>query len=251
MMISISGDCKKEEIVKKFNEIFGDWAPQKVDFPEIQTVKQEFRPGVFFVNKNTDRTIVYIGHQGITRDNPDRYAIEIMDFILGSGGFNSRLRVRLLCDEGISRYSNSTFDVSERAIGYFYAACYTKSDSTIKAALIIKEELEKIRNKPVTQTELDLTKNSILSKLAISFDEPSARALNLMMLEYNNMPSDFYEAYIDNIRKTTVADVQRVANKYIQLDKLTYVITGNPEKFDKPLSTLGNPIEIKPDGAKK
>jgi zinc protease len=66
----------------------------------------------------------------------------------------------------------------------------------------------------------------------------------LMSLEFDNRPRDLLKTYLDNIRKVTKEDVLRVARTYLQPDKLSIMVVGKPEDFEKPLDAFGKVTTI-------
>jgi predicted Zn-dependent peptidase len=247
MMFAVVGDFKKEDIIKKFDTLFSDWQQANVDLSSLQTTNEAYKPGVYFVKKDIDQAYILMGHLGITRDNPDKYAISVMNYILGGGGFNSWLMEKVRSDEGLAYSVGSYYSIFDRVLGPFFAYSTTRSDASVKALLLMKAQIEKIRKNQVTQKQLDWAKNSLINSFIFEFEDPVEQAKNLMYLEYNKMPLDYYQKYTENIGKITVADVKRVADKYLQPDKMTIMMVGNPDKYDKPLASIGsgNPTEIK------
>lgn len=244
MMFAIVGDFKKQEMIDKFNQLFGDWKKSRVDLSGLQTFEKKFFPGVFFVKKDVDQSYIRMGHLGVKRDNPDCYAIRIMDYILGNGGFNSWMTEKIRSDEGLAYAVYSYFNTISRNYGTCGAVCSTKSDSTVKAAKLMIEQINRIRSEMVPDDKLKWAKDSIINSFLFEFDDPFDQTLKLMTLEYQNISPDYYEKFCENIRKVTAQDVNRVAKEYLEPSKLTIIVVGNVEKFDQPLSALGKPKEI-------
>jgi zinc protease len=99
--------------------------------------------------------------------------------------------------------------------------------------------LDEMRTAPPTPTELQRAKDNILNSFIFRFDTPGKVLRERMAYEYYGFPSDWLEQYRAAIDKVTIADVKRVADKYIHKDQLAVLVVGNPGEFDKPLSTLG------------
>ncbi|MCD4782810.1 MAG: insulinase family protein [Candidatus Eremiobacteraeota bacterium] len=244
MMFAIVGDFDKKEMIKKFNKLFGDWKKEKVDFPKIKKVKKEYHPGIYFaVKENVNQSYIRAGHLGIKRTNPDKYAIKVMNFILGGGGFSSMMTEKIRSDEGLAYMVFSYFKTDNRDLGNTGTLCTTKSKSTVRVINLIQMIIRKMQSQNVSQAKLKWAKDSTINGFVFEFGNPGQQVNKLMMLEYNNMPRDYYEKYLDNIQKVTVEDVQRVAKKYLDPDKMTILVVGNPKDFDKPLKSTG--IEVK------
>ncbi len=243
MMFAVVGDFKTEDMVKKFEKIFGQWKEPKVSLPPIQTVKKIYVPGIFCVQKDANQTYILMGQLGVKRDNPDIYAIKVMNFILGGGGFNSYLVQRVRSDEGLAYSVFSSFDISSRVYGTFLAFCSTKTASSVKAMKLMLKQIHKIREKPVSKQKIDWAKTSIINSFYFDFNTPYKQTVRIMKLEYNRMPLGYYEKFVNEIRKVTVKDVQRVAQKYINPEKFTIMVVGDVGKFKKSLKDLGYPVQ--------
>ncbi len=239
MMIGISGDFDSKVVLAQLKKLFGDWKKSAEPLAAYPPVDPTPHPGVFLVTKDINQANINIGQLGIKRDNPDRYAIQLMNYILGGGSFTSRLTSRVRSDEGLAYRVNSQYDISSRDLGTFTAVCQTKAATAHKAIGLIMEEIRKIHDQGATETELKEAKDAAINRLVFTFDTPGKIVRNLMSLEYDGWPADFYKSYLDNYRKVTLADINRVAATYLTPDKMSLVVVGKPDTFDKPLDDFG------------
>ena len=249
-MIAISGDFNREELLKKLEAKLGDWEKGTVDFSGYQKYEKKFKPGVYYVDMKVDQSSIRIGHLGVSRDNPDRYALEVFNRIFG-GGFNSILNEKIRSNEGLAYYVGGGFRLDMKQYGTFTMGCATKPESTIKASRMMIDIMKQMRDEKVSEERLNLAKDYLINSFLYKFEDPIEVNRELLTLEYEKMPADYYKNYRENISKVTAEDVQRVAEKYLQPEQLTIVIVGNVKKFDKPLSELGNVEEIKLEDAGK
>src|SRR5207248_8518501 len=115
----------------------------------------------------------------------------------------------------------------------------TKSQSTVEAIQALYGQIDELKTKPVTDDEIKRAKDSILNSFIFNFDTPDKVLRERMAYEFYGYPLDFLEKYRAGIEKATVADVNRVAAKYLHKDQLAVLVVGNPKEFDKPISALG------------
>lgn len=195
MMFAVVGDFDKDEMVSRFKKIFGDWKKSEVDFSGLQKPARKYHPGLFYVEKDVNQSYIRMGHLGVKRDNPDRYAIEVMNYILGYGGFKSYITEKIRSDEGLAYSVFTYFNLSGRTYGTFGAICSTKSETTVRAAKLMLEQIKRIQNEKVTQKKLEWAKDSIINSFLFEFEKPFEQVIKLMLLEYNRMPRDFYQKY--------------------------------------------------------
>jgi zinc protease len=244
IMIAVSGDFDPDSIIQILNQSFAGWPKHEINFATIPTVNFEYKPGVFIVNKDITQANIRIGQLGIKRDNPDRYAIALMNYILGGGSFTSRLTTKVRSNEGLAYSVGSSFDISSRDYGLFTAHCQTKSSSAHKAVSLMLAEIKNIAQSPVDTQEFAMARDAYINQFVFNFTSPGQIVNQLMSLEYNKMPPDYYEKYLINIRAVTLDNIQRVAQTYLKPDSLTIMVVGNPATFDAAFDDFGPVKEI-------
>ncbi len=239
VIMGIAGDFDKEEIIKKIEEAFKDWKPGNVDFPQVPKIKEGFEKSVNFAFKDTNQSVIRMGHLGIKQNNPDYYAAMVMDDILGGGSFTSRLVKEIRSDRGLAYSVWSVFAAGKLDLGIFAAGCETKSESTYDVITLMRNIIEGMRNSHVSNEELQVAKDAIINSFIFGFTSNMQVVSQRINIQYYNLPEDYLEKYRENIAKVTKEDVLRVAKKYLHPDKLSLVVVGNDKKFDKPLSEIG------------
>jgi zinc protease len=244
IMMGITGDFDPVEIKNLLNKYFGDWQKKDVDLPSIPAVVDTPKPGVYMIYKDVNQASIRFGELGIDRDNPDRFAVSVMNYILGGGSFTSRMTSKVRSDEGLSYSVGTRYETDTRDLGVWYAFCQTKLSTTYKAMRLMLDEVERIRQGLVTDEELKSAKDSYINRYVFNFTTPDRIVDRLMELEFEGRPSNELQTYIENVRKVTKEDVLRVAQKYLIPENITYVVVGNPEKFDKPLDEFGKVTDI-------
>jgi predicted Zn-dependent peptidase len=244
VMMAISGDFNPDTIIQILNESFAGWSKQQIELGPIPEVNFEYKPGVYIVNKDISQANILIGHLGIKRENPDRYAIALMNYILGGGSFTSRLTTQVRSNEGLAYSVGSNFDISSRDYGLFTAHCQTKNSTAHKAITLMLDEIRKISQTRVDTQEFAMARDAYINQFVFNFTSPGQIVNQLMSLEFNKMPPDYYEKYLDNIRAVRIEDIQRVAQIYLKPESLTIMVVGNPADFDAPLDDFGTIKEI-------
>jgi zinc protease len=244
IMLGIWGDFDTEEMIQKIQKAFEQWQNVNVQFPEVPHVKYEFPRKVSMIRKeDVNQSNIYLGHIGGMRNNPDYFALILMNRILGSG-FTSRLFKNVRSREGLAYSVYGVYSANYDFPGLFYVGCQTKSEATIKAIRAMIEEVRKMTESQVTDEELALAKDSYLNSFVFNFDTKGEIVGRLMTYAYYGYPQDFLQKTKDSIEKVTKADVLRVAKKYLRPDDVQILAVGKPEDFDEPLSVLGHVDEI-------
>lgn len=236
-IFAISGDFNTKDMLAKLEASMKGWPVNKTALPEVPKPAAVPVAGLYTVHKaDVNQGRVSIGHIGGMRDTPDSYAIEIMNDILGGGGFTSRITSRVRSDEGLAYSAGSNFGLGTYYPGVFRAAFQSKNPTTSQAIDIIMEELNRVRTSKVTPEELETAKNSIVEFFPRIFATASQIAGTFAQDEYTKRRPDYWTTYRERIRAVTAEDVQRVADKYLQPDKMVVLVVGNIDEITK-----GNP----------
>jgi predicted Zn-dependent peptidase len=236
-IFAVSGDFKTDEMIAKLESAMQGWASIKMAVPPPPAPEFTPTPGIYVVNKaDVNQTRVSIGQIGAMRDNPDSYAISIMNEILGGGGFTSRITSRVRSDEGLAYSAGSSFGLGTYYPGDFRAAFQSKNGSASQAIQIVLEEIGKIRTTKVTPEELEIAKNYSIEVFPRFFATAAQIAGTFAQDEFTKRPADYWDTYRAKVKTVTADDVQRVAQKYLQPDRLVILVVGNVDEVVK-----GNP----------
>jgi zinc protease len=245
IILSVAGDFSRREILDKLERAFAGWKNVPVSFPAVTVPESDNKPGVYLVRKDVNQSVVRMGHLGVDKNNPDIYAIQVMNFILGGGGFESRLMSEVRTRNGLAYNVFSSFYPGRRFPGVFTAETETRADSTAKTISLMKSIIGGMTKQPVTDSEITQAKESIINSFIFAFTSSASVVNRKASLEYYGYPEGYLENYRDNLSKVTKDDVLRVARKYLRPDKMNLVVVGDQSKFDKPLSVFGKVDEIK------
>ncbi len=238
--IAVNGDFKNDEMLAKLNGVFGKWENEGAPKTSLKEPMDLEANAVNFIQKDISQSIIYMGHLGTSRYNPDNIAIKVMNLILAS----SRLMPKVRSDEGLAYIVYSRFDTYYAVGGMFFAFCQTKSETTFKAMDLMKREIIRMQSAPVTEAELKSAKGTLVNRFIFDFSDSSAIVRNLANLEYDAMPGDYYKTYMTKINAVTIADVQRVAKKYLHPDRMLYLVVGDRKRLGEQLKPFGEITEI-------
>jgi len=240
--LAIQGDFNSTEMRAKLEKLFADWTVKQPAPPQFPPVNHTPVPGVYSVEKKeVNQTNFYIGHLGGTLRDKDYPVLEVMADILG-GGFTSRLVKKVRSDLGLAYSVNANWSAEFDHPGMFLIGGGTKSESTVQALKVIREEVEKIRTTPVTDLELTEAKESTLNSFVFNFDSPSEVLNRLVNYEYYGYPKDWIFEYQKAIAAVTKADILRVAKEYLKPENFVIVTVGKPEDYGTPLTALNLPV---------
>jgi zinc protease len=182
------------------------------------------------VNKDLTQANIIMGHEGVPRNHPDYYAIQVMNYILGGGGFSSRAMESIRNQRGLA-YSVYSYFSAEKSHGTFAFVMQTKNETAEEAIRIARQEIGRLRDEPVSEQELSDAKDYLTGSFPLRFDTTRKVANFLAQVEFFQLGLDYPERYADLVRRVTREDVQRVAKEYLQPERLITVVVGNQKKI--------------------
>jgi zinc protease len=178
------------------------------------------------VDRSVVQATIIMGSGGIARSNPDYYRLQVMNYILGGGGFASRLMRIVRSKNGLAYGISSGFDAGKFA-GSFAVDTQTKNKSTNEALQLIVEQLRDMQEHPVSDAELASAKKYLIGSFPLKLDRQSSIASFILQVELYGLGLDYAERYPKLIGEVTKEDVQRVAQKYLHPDALILVAVAN------------------------
>jgi zinc protease len=238
MLLGVSGDFDARQMAATLRAQFGGWAKG----PAAPKPSGSFpgpRPGPYLIRKDdVNQSNIRLVHLGATRDNPDFYALEVMNEVL-SGGFASRLFSNLRSKKGLAYSVYGAVGMDFDHPGLFQASIVTNSGATARAIDGLIEEMDALKKAPVMAEELTVAKDGLLNAFVFRIDSKQRILSEKMTYEFYGYPLDLLEKYRPGIEKVTAEDVLRVSQKYLHPDRLALVVVGNEADFDRPLSSYG------------
>ncbi|MGZ6274652.1 MAG: M16 family metallopeptidase [Syntrophales bacterium] len=242
IMMSITGDISKGEAIAKIKQYLGSWnAPRNHNVVPPIPVKQKER--IYFLTKDTPQSIIICANLAPGKKEPDAYPFEVLDFILGSGGFKTRIFQEIRNERGLA-YSTGSFYTKRSDYGVFGAYAMTKSASTVTVLSLLRSIVQDVRIKAVGKKELGWAAKSINNSFIFPFQSADQIAGQQLMIEYDKLPLDYLATYRDKIAKVEPEDLKRVALKYLSPDETVTFILGNDSAYQEVISTFGNVSRI-------
>jgi zinc protease len=251
MILGVTGDFDPVVMERKLREAFSGMPKGPAADKNPPATMHPAKPGIYFVNKeDVNQSNIRLVDLGIRRDNPDYFAVEVMNEVFG-GGFSARLIQSIRTKQGLAYSVGGGVGSSYDHQGVAALGMGTKSETTVKSIEALNAEIGKMVNEPVTAAELKRAKEAILNSFVFEFDSKDKVLSERMTYEFYGYPADFLEQYRAGVEKTTGPDVDRVAKKYLHKDQMKTLVVGNQADFDKPLSALGpvTPVDITIPGA--
>jgi predicted Zn-dependent peptidase len=233
----VVGDVTPDRVVPLLETQFGKWdkgvapAHATLTAPALPAARQ-----VYIIDKpGAPQSQVRIGWVGVARSTPDYFPVTVMNTVLG-GAFSSRLNLNLREKHGYTYGAQSQFDMRLGA-GPFVAAAGVQTDKTADALKEFFAELEGI-GQPVPADELARAKHYVSLRYPLGFETTGDIATRLEQALVYHLPDDYFSTYVQKIEGVTAAEVQRVAQKYIQPERFAVVIAGDRAAIEPAVRAL-------------
>jgi zinc protease len=231
MILAIAGDFSPKSLEKELNLHLKDWEKSPLPVPKLPPVKKTMEAGTFLAAKNIDQTTILVGHFGEKRFNPDKYALLLLNDILGGDVMSSRLGRRIRSTLGLSYGIYSRFGLSTD-YGVFYVFAQTKGPATKQVISEIKKILTEISTgKTLTKEELEEHKKSVVNSLYAEYEPKFNFVKDEARFEYFGYPPNYLEYFRKKIQGVKLSQVRRAARKYLHPEALKVLIVGDEAKI--------------------
>jgi zinc protease len=244
LMIGVAGDFDTAQMKQTLQQVFGQIPAGEALALEFPEVDYGFPVSVNLVDKrDVNQSYVLLGHIGGMRSNPDYARLQVMNRVL-SGGFSSRLMQVVRSELGLAYSVFGSYGSGVWFPGTFTAGVMTRSDSTAAAVTAIVEQIRRLQDEPVSEAELEQTKDQFLNSLVFQYPSRSAVLLERMNNDYAGLPPDAFQQLIEEIRTVSIADVQAMARQYLRPGSLQILVVGNAEELGEQLQGFGPVSQI-------
>ena len=245
----IIGDVEFEEIKSKVTDLFSSWKSKEVLADSFPEPKNPEETEVIFVDmpNGVQSVVTVINSIDFNKKESDYFSALVATRILGGGGAG-RLFNNLREDKGWTYGSYSSISESYKTKGLVLAQAQVKNEVTDSAAVELLVELEKMRNKLVTDEELMSTKAKYTGNFVMSLENPSTIAGFARNIITQNLPEDYYNSFLENINDVTKKDVQNAAQKYFSPNKTRIFITGKGSEILEKVEGIefnGNKLTVR------
>jgi len=228
-IIAVVGDVTEKEITSLLNEYFKAWQGKELALPAPVPPPDVAKNIIVKIDKNITQANINMGHLGISRGNPDYYAVMIMNYILGGGGFSSRLMDNIRDNKGLAYDVHSMFS-AQKEPGAFTVGIQTKNESANDVIAEVFKEIRRIQTEPVSDSELADAKAYLTGSFPLRMDTYAKIAGMLASIEIYDLGLDYPQKYPGLINSVTKEDILRVAKKYLHPDRMVIVVVANQER---------------------
>ena len=229
----VVGDISKENVTQSLAKLNQNWEAKEVTIPEYKTPDAPEKPTVYFYDiPNAKQSVLLFGAPALAATDEDYYPASVMNYILGGGGFASRLTQELREGKGYTYGIRSGFS-GTNAKGAFTISSGVRSNVTLESAQLVKKILEEY---PTTFSDKDLetTKSFLIKSNARAFETSRAKLNMLTNISDYGMSPDYVKDREKIVNNMTKERITELANKYVNPEKMIWLVVGDAEtQFDR------------------
>lgn len=230
--VVVVGDLSFDEARTRIEKALAPWKGEAGP-AFVYPAARPAAPDAKRIDMQVSQASIVLGHRGIARDNPDFETISVMNYILGSGGFSSRLMENIRTRGGLAYSVGSSF-VANQFPGPVQIVMQTKNESTVDAMARTRAEVERIRQEAVGADELEDAKRYLTGSFPLRLDSNSKIIDFIAQASFYNLGFDYADRYIERVNAVTVEDVQRVARQYLHPDQMVEIVVADLTRAGLP-----------------
>ncbi|HXP96479.1 MAG TPA: pitrilysin family protein [Telmatospirillum sp.] len=227
LTISVVGDISPADLGLLLDQTFGA-LPAHAAPVDVADIAPAADGKIDVVHRAIPQSIVLFGEQGLKRDDPDWYVAYVMNYILGGGGFSSRLMTEVRVKRGLA-YGVSSYLLPRDHSALFGGQVATRNDRVKDSLQVIKEEWRRMAEDGVTPKELADAKTYLNGSFPLQLESTAAIAGLVQVIQTEKLGIDYLDRRKALIDKVTLADVKRVARRLLDVDHLSFVVLGDPQ----------------------
>jgi zinc protease len=239
IIIAFTGDFQQAQALALLKKSFKDWkgnAAAKMDVPKAALAA---KPGVYLIDKpDMTQAVIIMGHLGLNNLDPDNVEVNIFNFILGTGSFNSRLMREVRSNRGLAYSTFGSIGLG-RDKGLVAEFCMTKSQSVGEAIKLMRDISAGMTQTPVTAEELEVAKKYEVNAFVHKFDSPQAVVSQAIYLKLDGYPDNYLDTYLPRIRKVDAAKVLEIGKRAVHPEQMVILVVGKKAEVGDQLKALG------------
>jgi zinc protease len=227
LKIAVVGDIDPAALAEALDSVFGD-LPEKSDRNPVPEVSWQGLAKQRITQMPNPQSVVVFGFQGLKRSDPDFIPAYVLNYVVGGGGFASKLMQEVREKRGLA-YSVHTYLLPLDHAGIFVGGVGTENKAVGQSLDIIKAELEQTARDGLTDEELRKAKDYLVGSFALRFDTSAKIAAQLLAFQLDNLGIDYIDRRNGEFEAVTTADIQRVAKRLLESKNLIVTVAGAPE----------------------
>jgi zinc protease len=234
LVVSMSGAFDRKVMLEKLNRTIGELKPgsEAKASPKVPAPTFLRKPGIYLTDKDAPQAMVNWAVPGLRRNDPDWHAAFVMNQLLGGSGFTSRLMKTIRSNEGLTYGVYTALGTGVHWQGDQVGRMQTKNRSVAYALRLAVTEMQKLKDTPVSLEELRVIQEGIVESFPSQWSGKQAIASRFAEEALQGWSEDWWVDFREKVQAVTPADVQRMARKYLDLDRLVILVVGKASEIE-------------------
>ncbi len=234
-------------MAEEVQKVWADWTGGgPISPPYTEAPRQSCPPAIYLLDRpELSQSEIRLGFLGLPRSHPDFFPLRLVNYILGGGGFSSRLMTRVRSDLGLTYGIRSQFSF-RRAPGPFQVSTFTPAAHTAKVIEEIKYVIRDVRDNGVTAQELQEAQSYYTGHFPLSLETPRALCRQVLTIDLYDLGLDYLMLYCDRIRGVTLQATRQATHHHLKPEHLVTLVVGPAARCREALAELG-PVELLED----
>jgi len=243
MIVAVYGDFHAAEMKALLTAKLAGWKKSGTPAPVLPATPRTVTAKLLFAPKDdVTQSGIVVAQPGSRADDPDYAALSVMEQALG-GGFSSRMFSHIRTQRGLAYAAGANAGAGFEKPGVFVAYTLTRSESTMVALGLVRDEVRNITSAPLSAEELDIAKQAVVNGYVFNFEDPSQVLFRAAYYEAVGYPADFLQTYQKSLDAVTAQSVLEAARRKVTPDQQVVIVVGKESDFASPLASAGLPVE--------
>lgn len=241
----VVGMVPREEVLAEAGRVWEGWQGGGPASPAYTAAPDRTcPPGLYLLDRpELTQSEIRLGHLGLPRRHPDFFPLRLVNYILGEGGFSSRLMTRIRSELGLTYGIRSRFHF-RRAPGPFTVMTFTPAENTARVVREIREVLQEVQRKGVTPQELAEAQSYYVGHFPLGLETPRALARQVATIDLHDLGRDYLARYCEKIKEVTLEAAREAAGRHLQPEVLVTLVVGPAAKVAPSLAELGPVVPL-------
>lgn len=240
--IAFAGAITPERARALVEKAFGDWESKDVTYPAMPAVDRNTTPEIIHIQKESDQSVVSMGHISIRRTDEDWALMRLANHVLGGSFSTSRLVTEIRHKRGLAYTTGSLFSSPYLYDGLFAAYAGTKGESTGEVLGILLDEVKRMDKSGVTEGELEIARNALVNQEVFEYENAQNIVQRLVNIDFYGLSPDHYETPFAVYQSANRNTLNEAITRDLKTDGLKILVVGDESKFDRPLEDFGYPV---------
>ncbi|MFP3866684.1 MAG: M16 family metallopeptidase [Desulfobacteraceae bacterium] len=236
----VVGMVPEATVVREADRFWSTWSGGSRPAPPYQETPASLGPpGIYLLDRPAlTQSEIRLGHLGLRRQHPDYFALRLANYILGGGGFSSRLMTRIRSERGLTYGINSHFHF-RRAPGPFVISTFTPAPHTAAVIRETQAVMTELKQGSITGQELEDAKNFYTGHFPLGLEAPGGIAQQLLQIDLHSLGLDYLKNYCENMQAVPLEKARAASAAHLYPEALVVVVLGPVAVCQADLEALG------------